>query len=538
MGDYRHRNDQGLPPRYGNSPGADYFGGVSQIYAADGSQLYGYIKPNGERVYNLDAQVAAHHRISELLADPHVPRTTGANSYADTIANRHDIQCWYAADTRDRMLQGHKEFEKPGQPGEYRTWAELSFWEQSTSKVAIAAQDKYHSIRAQAEIEFMHGLQDWKPEGAVAQYYKQKGMVGFEYLAGSYPEPYRTQMLGELPALRDKGGGVDFNPVSSIGHAIGATGLKNTDFEKFSTLPLSDRERDFFHPSMESLRKYGAPVWEPNPNHPANQLGAMEHGRFKLSYTDEQGRQVEKVLDMDQGRRFTTTVTNPANGQLLEKETRTPTSPLVKENYYTPSYVVEKTDAQGRISQTTLAAGRSDYPSVENSALYKESQGNLKERHQELKSDPKRSTVIDTVKEDIDAQRTQAQQNYLSKDHPLYLDVKPQPQKAKLPPQEPKPSQDQATPQQVQHLTDAPPSITPSSSQSDKFKALMGAIHRNDDQAVSQIAQAHAASAQGQAFFQEGRAHNQAIAEQQAQAQQQAVQQQETQQQRGPVMRM
>jgi len=27
MGDFRHNDDQSLPPRYGNSPGADYFGG-------------------------------------------------------------------------------------------------------------------------------------------------------------------------------------------------------------------------------------------------------------------------------------------------------------------------------------------------------------------------------------------------------------------------------------------------------------------------------------------------------------------------------
>ncbi|WP_431127857.1 hypothetical protein [Variovorax paradoxus] len=149
MGDFRNQADQSLPPRYGNSPGADYFGGASQIHPARGSRpdLYGTILPNGERVYKLDAQVAAHYTIHQQLSDPQVPRTTGANSYADSIAHRHDIECWYAADQRDRMLQGHKEFERPGRPGEYRTWAELGKWEQSTNKFALAADARYHEIR-------------------------------------------------------------------------------------------------------------------------------------------------------------------------------------------------------------------------------------------------------------------------------------------------------------------------------------------------------------------------------------------------------
>jgi hypothetical protein len=84
MGDFRNQADQSLPPRYGNSPGADYFGGASQLYAAQGSRpdLYGTTLPNGERVYNLDAQVAAHYTIHQQLSDGSLRRTLHEKRFA------------------------------------------------------------------------------------------------------------------------------------------------------------------------------------------------------------------------------------------------------------------------------------------------------------------------------------------------------------------------------------------------------------------------------------------------------------------------
>lgn len=550
MGDYRHQADQGLPPRYGNSPGADYFGGVSQIHAAQGSRpdLYGTVLSNGDRVYNLDAQVAAHYTIHQQLADPEVPRTTGANSYADTIAQRHDIECWYAADQRDRMLQGHKAFERPGRPGEYRTWAELSGWERSTHATALAAAARYHEIRTTAEIEFLHGLQDWQPEGAVAKYFKHKGVAGFEALAGSYPEASRERMRGEMPALRDKGGGVDFNPLSMGGHAMGAVGLRKTAFEQFVTLPLSDRERDFFHASIDSIRQHGAPVWEPHPDHPAGQAGAMAHGRFRLGYTDAQGHAVEKVLDLDQGRRFTTTTRDPATGQALSIETRTPTGPLVAQNYFTPSYAVETRGGQGQlVAQSTLPEGKSDHPRVDGSALYREALRDLEGRYREIRNDPddKRTSVILKVEEDIKAQHHQAQQHYLAKGHPLHQDVVPHPHGEHMQQQQPQ----SAAPTVESRTTtmpiaqDQPPaaSITHQSSIDKRFKALVDAIERKDEKAYDQVLEAHQASPQWQAFQQQGHDYEQAlIAQQQREREQQlATQRQEEAQQqppRGPVM--
>ena len=550
MGDFRHNDDQSLPPRYGNSPGADYFGGASQIHPAKGSQpgLYGTILPNGERAYNLDAQVAAHYTVHQQLSDPQVPRTAGANSYADTIAQRHDIECWYAADQRDRMLHGQKEFERPGRPGEYRTWAELSGWEQRTNATAQAAEARYHDIRTTAETEFLHGLQDWKPEGAVARYFKDKGVVGFEALAGTYPPSARDLVLGEMPALRDKGGGVDFNPISMVGHAVGASGLKKTEFERFATLPLSDRERDFFHPSIASIKHHGAPVWEPHPDHPANQAGAMAHGRFKLGYTDEQGRSVEKVLDLDQGRRFTTTTSDLATGQTLSTETRTPTGPLIAQNYFTPSYAVEMRDGQGQVvSQSKLSEGKNDHPSVDGSPLYQEALRDLEAKYREIKNDPKPEwqATIREVEVDIDAQRIQAQQHYLAKDHPLHQDVAPHPHGKSAQQQQP------LAPASVEQKPTASPtaapdtplaaSITPQSAIGDRFKALVDAIERKDDKAYDQVIQAHQASPEWQRFQQQSNDYEQAlIAQQQREREQQiAAQRQEDtqqQQQRGPVM--
>jgi hypothetical protein len=553
MGDFRHQADQSLPPRYGNSPGADYFGGASQIHPARGSRpdLYGTILPNGERVYKLDAQVAAHYTIRQQLSDPQVPRTTGANSYADSIAHRHDIECWYAADQRDRMLQGHKEFERPGRPGEYRTWAELGKWEQSTNKFALAADARYHEIRTTAEIEFLHGLQAWKPEGAAANYFKEKGVLGFEALAGTYPPASRERVLGEMPALRDKGGGVDFFLPSIGGHAIGALGLKKTEFERFSTLPLTDRERDFFHPSIDSIKQHGAPVWEPNPNYPANQAGAMDHGRFKLGYTDEQGHHVEKVLDLDQGRRFTATTSDRVTGQTLSTETRTPTGPLVAQNYFTPSYAVETRDGQGHVvSQSSLPEGKNDHPRVDGSPLYQEALRDLEAKYLEIKNrpEPERRAVIDDVVADIDAQRMQAQQHYLAKDHPLHVTPTPHPHD--------KPAQQQAQPIQalppaVEPKTTTTPaaaqdqplaaSITPKSSVGDRFNALVDSIKRGDDKAYDRVIEAHQASPEWQKFQQQSMEYEQAqIAQQQREREQQLAAQrlEEAQQpqQRGPAM--
>lgn len=550
MGDYRHQADQSLPPRYGNSPGADYFGGVSQIHPARGSRpdLYGTVLPNGDRVYNLDAQVAAHYTIHQQLADLEVPRTTGANSYADTIAQRHDIECWYAADQRDRMLQGHKVFERPGRPGEYRTWAELSGWEQGTNAMALAAAARYHDIRTTAEIEFLHGLQDWKPEGAAAGYFKNKGVAGFEALAGSYPASSQERMLGEMPALRDKGGRVDFDPLSMVGHAMGASGLKKTEFEQFATLPLSDRERDFFHPSIGSVKQHGAPVWEPHPDHPADQANAMEHGRFRLAYADAQGNRIEKVLDLDEGRRFSTTTSDPVTGQTLSIETKTPTGPLVAQNYFTPSYAVETRNGQGELlAQRTLPEGKNDHPRVDGSPLYQEALRDLEGKFQAIANDPKpeRKAVIREVEADIEVQRTQAQQHYLAKDHPLHLDAVPHPhgehtqrRQTQVPISVEPPAKTMPTAAQDQPLG---ASITPQSSIDERFKALVDAIERKDDKAYDQVLQAHQASPELQAFQQQSQDYEQAlIAQQQLEREQKiAAQLQEEaqqQQQRGPVM--
>lgn len=546
MGDFRHRDGQALPPRYSNAPGADYFGGASQINAARGSRpdLYGTTLPNGEKVYDLDAQVVAHHTIHQQLLDPEVPRTIGANSYVDTVAMRHDIECWYAADQRDRMLQGHKEFEKPDRPGEYRKWPELSKWEQSTNKTALGAAARYHEIRTQAEIEFLHGVQDWKPEGATASYFKEKGVVGFEALAGTYPEVSRERMLAELPALRDKGGGVDFNPISIAGHAVGALSLKNTEFEQFATLPLSDRERDFFHSSIGSLKQHGAPVWEPHPDHPADQAGAMAHGRFKLSYTDAQGQKVDKVLDLDQGRRFTTTMSDPATGQTLGTETRTPTGPLVAQNYFTPSYAVEARDGQGKVvAQSTLPEGKNDHPSVESSALYREALQDLKARYDSIKESPKAElqNMIIEVETDIEAQHDQARRHYLAKDHPLHVTPASHAhgEATQQQAQDPTPAVEQKT----NAAPDVPlaAKITPQSSMGDRFNALADAIQRGDGKAYDQVLQAHQASPEWQKFQQQSQDYEQSqIAQQQhVREQQLAAQRQEDVQrlqQRGPVM--
>lgn len=554
MGDYRHQADQSLPPRYGNSPGADYFGGVSQIHPAKGSRpdLYGTVLPNGDRVYNLDAQVAAHYTIHQQLADPEVPRTTGANSYADTIAQRHDIECWYAADQRDRMLQGHKAFERPGRPGEYRTWAELSGWEQGTNAMALAAAARYHDIRTTAEIEFLHGLQDWKPEGAAAGYFKNKGVAGFEALAGSYPASSQERMLGEMPALRDKGGRVDFDPLSMVGQAMGASGLKKTEFEQFATLPLSDRERDFFHPSIDSIKQHGAPVWEPHPDHPANQAGAMAHGRFRLAYADAQGHRIEKVLDLDQGRRFSTTTSDPVTGQTLSIETKTPTGPLVAQNYFTPSYAVETRNGQGELlAQSTLPEGKNDHPRVDSSPLYQEALRDLEMKYREIENalKPDRRSVLDDVKVDIKAQHIQAQQNYLAKDHPLHLDVVPHPHgKPAKPVEAPTPPPERPTVAPLsssrQPASDdkaSAASITPESSIGERFKALVNAIERKDDKAYDQVIQAQQASPEWQKFQQQNHDYEQAlIAQQQREREQQLAAQREEdirqQQQRGPAM--
>ena len=76
MGQYRHARERDIPLRWGNSAGADYFGGLSQRHAADGSTLYGHELPRGKFAYDLDAQVAAHSiihaRLNEQIGRAHV----------------------------------------------------------------------------------------------------------------------------------------------------------------------------------------------------------------------------------------------------------------------------------------------------------------------------------------------------------------------------------------------------------------------------------------------------------------------------------
>lgn len=551
MGKFRHINNQDIPLQLGNSPGADYFGGFSTRYAADGSALYARELSSGRPAYDLDAQVAVHALIDARINDPNAPRTTLSNSYPDVLAHRHDIVCWYAADVRDRMLQQDPAFAVADQPGKFRGWDELSGTEKAFNKTAQAAQDRYYEIRTQGEIAFVDGMLHWQPESATGQTYRQMGIAGFQYLAGSYPEPHRETMLGQLPRWRNIDPDAVASPIGSFRGLGNHFKLQKTDFEHMTTLPLSDREQSFFHEDLNSLREHGAATWQPNPQYPADQAGAMEHGKIVLNYTNQQGHTVNKVLDLDDNRRFTTTV-HDAQGQLLERETRTPTGAFEASNLYTPSYAIEKTDAQGKVlASSTLAAGTSGYPNPD-SPIFKEALTDLKEKYGVLlQSDNVR--VIEKVDSDLNAQQIQSQQLYLDPSHPLYR--APQLHRAV----EPDNAQQQATPSveqepeqpatklETQPTTPTEPdvsskpsslapsaadpastTVTPESSVSDRFEALYQAIKNNDAEAISAVANAYIASEDGQAWLQAGREHNAKVeAEAQQQAQEQAQQEQQ-----------
>ena len=528
MGRFRHPADQRIPPQHGNSAGADFYGGNSQIQDVNNTGLYGRIE-NGKRIYNLDAQVAVTYLTDARLQEDRPFRTMGPNSYLDEIAQRHDVVCWYAADTRDRMLRDNPAYARPGRPGEYLTWDELSVVQQSTG-VAAQAQQRYKDIRNQAELDFNEGLLRWQPESQLGKEYRAIGKAGFQYLPGTYGQANYEKMLGQLPRWRD----LDADAIVSPPQMFKAMGYSQqvlgTNYEQFVTQPMTDRERGWFHPNLQSLQDHGPSVWEPHPNHPADQPGAMEHGRFVLQYTDAQGRAVDKVLDMDNNRRFTITVRDPHTQQVLEQETFTPTGPLVKDNHYTPTYRVEKTNAHGQvIASHNLPAGKSDYPSAD-TAMYREAKQVLGMRFENLRKNDDKGT-IGKVQKDMDTQAIQSQQLYLRKDHPLHRE----PQRY-TPPQLPQTLQPEPPAHQPQPAT---PAISPTSSTSDMFKALVTSIGNQDAQGASAATQAYAASAQGQAFLQAGRDQNQAVAQQQAQQQAEQQRQDMAQpQQRGPVMRM
>jgi hypothetical protein len=253
-------------------------------------------------------------------------------------------------------------------------------------------------------------------------------------------------------------------------------------------------------------------------------------------------------MDLDQGRRFTTTTSDPATGQTLSTETRTPTGPLIAQNYFTPSYAVETRDGQGQVvSQSTLPEGKNDHPRVDDSPLYQEALRDLKSKFQEIEDDlrPERQAIIRVVEVDINAQRDQAQQHYLAKDHPLHLNVVPHPHgKQDQQSQAPAPAaieQKAAASPTAAPDTPLTASITPQSSIGDRFKALVDAIERKDDKAYDQVLQAHQASPEWQKFQQQGNDFEQALIAQQQREREQplAAQRQEEaqqQQQRGPVM--
>ena len=416
MGQYRHARERDIPLRWGNSAGADYFGGLSQRHAADGSTLYGHELPRGKFAYDLDAQVAAHHRIHTFLTQPDTTRAISGNSYVDELAHRHDIICWYAADVRDRMLQADPHFAIPDQPGKYRSWDELSLSERNRP-AAAAAQARYHEIRAQGEIAFIDGMAHWQPESAQGQNYRQMALAGFQFLAGSYPQPHRDTMLERLPNWRNTDPQAIATPADMAQGIKSHRRLSSIDFEQAVTLPITDRELSFFYASNQDLQKQGAPTWTPHPEHPADRPGAMEHGSIALRYIDAQGNRVEKVLDLDNGRRFTAS-TYDAHGQLIQQETRTPTQALSAANHYTPAYRVETSNAAGEvISSRELAAGPL-YPNPD-TAIYREALGDLNAKYEALLRGDN-AEIIEQVRQDLRNQQIQSQQLYLSPNHPLY----------------------------------------------------------------------------------------------------------------------
>lgn len=522
MGKFRYINNQDIPLQLGNSPGADYFGGFSTRYAADGSALYARELSKDRRAYDLDAQVAVHHRIHTFLTTPDTARTTASNSYPDVLAHRHDIVCWYAADVRDRMLQQDPAFAVAGQPGKFRGWDELSGIEKTFNNTATAAQERYYEIRTQGEIAFVDGMLHWQPESATGQTYRQMGIAGFKYLLGTYPEPHRTTALDQHPRWRDIDPSSMGLPIGSFRALKNHFKLKKNDFEHMATLPLSDREQSFFHEDLNSLRQHGAATWQPNPQYPADQAGAMEHGKIVLNYTNQKGYTINKVLDLDDNRRFTTTV-HDAQGQLLERETRTPTGAFEASNLYTPSYAIEKTDAQGKVlASSTLAAGTSNYPNPD-SPIFKEALTDLKEKYGVLlQSDNVR--VIEKVDSDLNAQKIQSQQLYLDPSHPLYR----APKLHREVEQEPEQPTTPTAPDKPSAAEPASTTVTPESSVSDRFEALYQAIKNNDAEAISAVSKAYIESEDGQAWLQAGREHNAKVeAEAQQQAQEQAQQEQQ-----------
>jgi hypothetical protein len=223
----------------------------------------------------------------------------------------------------------------------------------------------------------------------------------------------------------------------------------------------------------------------------------------------------------------------------------------VAQNYFTPSYAVETRDGQGNVvAQSTLPEGKNDHPRVEGSALYQEALNDLKAKYLEIRNhrEPERRAVIDDVEADIDAQRIQAQQHYLAKDHPLHVTPTPHPhdkpaQQHARPIQAPPPAVEPKTTTTPAAAQDQPlaASITLQSSVGDRFSALADAIKRGDDKANDRVIEAHQASPEWQKFQQQSMEHEQAqIAQQQREREQQVVAQrlEEAQQpqQRWPAM--
>lgn len=402
------REARNIVMRFDNSAGADYFGGV-ETAGEPHSLFYG----DKEKGYDLATQAASTYHIFNQVTDPSsTDRERIANSYAGEAANYHDLACWYEADVRDRLSQ--EQFGKP--------WLELSKTEKS-SEQGIDIDTRAKDIRYEADSAFIKSMLEWKPETNIGKAYREMAVQGFTFsILTDLGKEHYDRLMAQSAELREISQDMPKSIVNGTvpGAIARGVALINTDMEKLTTLPISEREMGFFNQhlkhlgNLEGMTPYPqnrnnsepprwdtlvVPKWTPNPDYPINQPGAQNHGQYVWQGKLDD-KQVSMVLDMDNGRTFTHQTTD-SRGNVVEK-VYAPTSELTRDNFFTPSYDVTTTLNGEQIAQSELKAGPTyTPPSQYQGRLYTDSV----EQMRRLAETPEVQTVLHDVALNIEHQR-------------------------------------------------------------------------------------------------------------------------------------
>lgn len=241
MGQMSTPAEIGLPfvPRWGNTAGADYMGGVAL-------KRPGTIFVNPDGSYNLGAQAYAAWSLYQQALDPaNTNRNVVPNSMFDAAAVYHDVSYWYAFDQLDRAARDLFN-DTP--------WEQLSSTQKNDLGLATAV-DTFYATVAEADINLIRVAVAWDTSGnPFAAQHRELAINGFyAQIKLTYPDKYGQ----ELDRIWESELGIPKPSLLSLGGTfLKAEYLQHTRYEQLAVLPLSDFEKALFNSQITSVSDF------------------------------------------------------------------------------------------------------------------------------------------------------------------------------------------------------------------------------------------------------------------------------------------